>query len=124
MKLVVVTLPFPNPKLNPNRSKGLHWSATSGLRKKAHLEGYVLAKDAANRAKWTPTGDDIALRITFEMPDRRPRDRDNLLAAMKCSLDGIAEALGVDDNQFDPVVLRRRFGRGVGAVHVEIGGDA
>lgn len=66
----------------------------------------------------------IALTITFVQPDRRARDRDNLLAALKPSLDGLADALGVNDAQFDPVVLRREFGAKPGALRIEIGGVA
>jgi Holliday junction resolvase RusA-like endonuclease len=44
----------------------------------------------------------VALTITFVQPDRRARDRDNLLAALKPSLDGLADALGVNDAQFEP----------------------
>jgi len=124
MKLVTVTLPFPDMRLNPNKSKGTHWAATSGLRKKAKHVGHILGLEAAHKAGWEAHGQDVPLRITFEMPDRRWRDRDNLLAALKPSLDGIACALGVDDSQFEPVTLRRTYGRQPGAVHIEIGGIA
>lgn len=124
MKLVAVTLPFPDKDLNPNRANGKHWSVTSGLRKKAKHVGHILGLEAAHRAGWEPHGQDVPMRITFEMPDRRWRDRDNLLAAMKPSLDGIALALGVDDSQFEPVTLRRTYGREPGAVHIEVGGAA
>lgn len=122
MKLVTITLPFPDMRLNPNKSKGMHWSATSGLRKKAKHVGRILGLEAAHKAGWEPHGLDIPVCITFEMPDRRLRDRDNLLAAMKPSLDGVALALGVDDSQFEPVTLRRTYGREPGAVHIEVGG--
>lgn len=122
MKLVAVTLGFPNPKLNPNQSKGMHWAATSALRKKAHLEGFYATRQAAQAAKWSPVKGDVPVRITFDLPDRRRRDRDNLVAAMKCSLDGVAEALGIDDSQFEPIIISRRIGRAPGAVHVEVGG--
>ena len=124
MEPVIVTLPFPDKRLNPNNANGMHWSVTSGLRKKAKHFGYVLGMEAAQKAGWHPHGQDVPLRITFEMPDRRLRDRDNLLAAMKASLDGVARALGIDDNQFEPVTLRRTYGLGPGAVHIEIGGAA
>ena len=60
--------------------------------------------------------------ITFVQPDRRGRDRDNLLAACKPMLDGVADALGVNDSQFEPVTIRREYGKKPGAVRVEIGG--
>lgn len=44
----------------------------------------------------------IALHITFYPPDKRRRDRDNAQASLKHHLDGIADALGVDDYRFRP----------------------
>jgi crossover junction endodeoxyribonuclease RusA len=38
--------------------------------------------------------------ITFHPPDKRKRDLDNCLASFKAGLDGIADALGVNDCQF------------------------
>lgn len=109
--MMLVTLPWPSAKLNPNRSKGLHWAATSSLRKKARADAHLLTLGAMNAGR-VPRGatGSIALTITFVKPDRRARDRDNLLAALKPSLDGLADALGVNDAQFEPVVLRREYG--------------
>ena len=45
--MIVVELPFPNSKLNPNCSKGVHWAATSALRKAARTSAYALARVAA-----------------------------------------------------------------------------
>jgi len=40
------------------------------------------------------------LSFTFCPPDKRRRDRDNLIASMKAATDGIADALGIDDANF------------------------
>ena len=66
-----------------------------------------------------PDGD-IALKVTFVQPDRRHRDRDNLLAASKAALDGVAAALKVDDSRFEPVTVSRVFGTKPGALIVEV----
>ena len=63
----------------------------------------------------------MALDITFIQPDKRRRDRDNLLAAMKSGLDGLAQALGVDDSEFEPVTIRREYGQKPGSVRIVIG---
>ena len=47
-------------------------------------------------------------------------DRDNLLAACKAGLDGIAAALKVDDSRFEPLTIRRVFGAKPGCVLVEV----
>lgn len=62
----------------------------------------------------------IAYRFSFFPPDRRARDEDNLIASMKSSLDGIAEALRVNDKNFH--ILEPFVGTPVqgGCVHVDL----
>ena len=38
--------------------------------------------------------------MVFYPPCRRTRDKDNLLASMKSGLDGLADALAVNDSRF------------------------
>lgn len=121
--MIVVILPFPDARLNPNRSKGVHWAATSALRKKARGDATLLTRHAAKGVTF-PMGQEIAMAIVFVQPDRRHRDRDNLLAACKPALDGVADALGVNDSQFDPVTIRREYGAKPGSVRIEIGGES
>ena len=113
---MLIRAPFPDKGLNPNQSKGRHWSATSKLRKTARYEGWVLAREAMQQGslldapKLEKTKGEIAVTITFVLKKGARIDRDNGLASLKPTLDGIAEALGVDDDQFEPVVLRREKG--------------
>jgi crossover junction endodeoxyribonuclease RusA len=44
------------------------------------------------------------------MPDKRHRDADNCLAAAKAGLDGMADALGVNDRHFQPITIYRIAG--------------
>lgn len=118
---LIVVLPFPDRRLNPNSSKGKHWASTVALRKSARVGAALLTQAAAGGRRFEP-GAELALMITFVQPDRRARDRDNLLAACKPMLDGMADALGVNDSQFEPVTIRREYGKKPGAVRVEIGG--
>jgi crossover junction endodeoxyribonuclease RusA len=118
---VIVELPFPDRRLNPNSSKGKHWAATVALRKAARVDAALLTKAAGAGGMFAPD-QELALVITFIQPDRRARDRDNLLAACKPMLDGVADALGVNDSQFEPMTIRREYGKKPGAVVVEIGG--
>jgi crossover junction endodeoxyribonuclease RusA len=125
MPMIVVTLPFPDARLNPNRSKGVHWAATSALRKSARSAAYTMTRVTALGTPWysieRSKADPVPLVITFIQPDRRHRDRDNLLAACKPALDGVADALEINDAQFDPVTIRREYGAKPGAVRIEIG---
>lgn len=123
--MITVTIPFPDARLNPNRSKGMHWAATSALRKSARTDAWMLTRAAASKTPWYGTerrkAEAVPLTITFIQPDRRQRDRDNLLAACKPALDGVADALEINDSQFDPVTIRREYGAKPGSVRVEIG---
>lgn len=126
--MITFDLPWPSAKLNPNQSKGMHWAATSSLRKKARNDAAWVTKSAMLQRllERLPALDfgkgSVPLTITFIQPDRRARDRDNLLAALKSSLDGVADALGVNDSQFEPVTIRREYGAKPGSVRIEIGG--
>ncbi len=114
-----VVLPFPPAELSPNRANGRHWGTLSALRAQVKRDAWALTLAAA--AQWIPPAGDIPLRVTFVQPDKRRRDRDNLLAASKSALDGVAAALKVDDSRFEPVIVSRTFGAKPGALIVEIG---
>jgi crossover junction endodeoxyribonuclease RusA len=40
------------------------------------------------------------MSITFYPPDRRKRDLDGMLSAIKSGLDGLADAIGCDDSRW------------------------
>ena len=63
---------------------------------KAALAAYL---DKADK----PTGTILVL-LTFYPPGAYHYDKDNLQASCKGYLDGLAQAWGVNDNQFDPRV--------------------
>jgi crossover junction endodeoxyribonuclease RusA len=118
-----VELPFPTPGLMPNRAKGTHWAQTHQARSEAWKAGHVLTYEAAKRhtGRWHPTSGQVPVTLTFHAPDRRKRDLDNLLAACKPMLDGVAAALLMDDREFEPVTLKRGEVRKNGAVVLEVG---
>lgn len=115
---MIITLPWPPAELNPNRKNGKHWSATHKIKTKYLSDCYHLALQAAGQNK--PGAGLLALTITFVQPDNIRRDRDNMLASIKAGLDGVAKALGVDDERFDPLIIRREFGSKPGCVRVEV----
>jgi crossover junction endodeoxyribonuclease RusA len=119
-----VVLPWPDRKLNPNYSKGRHWTSTTDERKKARTAARVVTLNVLLDAGWEAPGCDVPLTIVFMAPDRRHRDRDNLLSALKPSLDGMADAMGVNDSQFNPITISREFGSKPGSVIVTIGRKA
>lgn len=112
-----VVLDWPNRALSPNAR--CHWAikrkAVQIARRMAHFETF--SKMQGCRA--APIGK-IAYRFSFFPPDRRARDEDNLIASMKSSIDGIAEALRVNDKNFH--ILEPFVGTPVqgGCVHVDL----
>ena len=96
-----VTLSFPASELMQNRMSGRHWGYMHTAKVAQRDEAYLLARqaivssgfDANRRGRY---------RVTMEFcpPDARRRDVSNLHAAMKAALDGIAQAMGIDDSVF------------------------
>ena len=48
----------------------------------------------------------LTLELVFVTPDQRSYDRDNLVARMKSGLDGLADALNIDDKRFTALAAR------------------
>jgi crossover junction endodeoxyribonuclease RusA len=92
-----ITLPWPSPKLHPNAR--VHWAVKSKAAKRARADARALTS-IASRSPMS-VGARIPVAITFHPPDKRRRDTDGMLSALKSSLDGVADALQVDDSLFD-----------------------
>ena len=113
-----VELDFPPACLFPNRAKGTHWTVTHKAKTLYRDNSAWLTKGQING--WVSTDQNLALTITFVMPDKRLRDTDNCLAAAKAGLDGMADALGINDRQFQPVTIYREYGAKPGKMIVEV----
>jgi crossover junction endodeoxyribonuclease RusA len=92
----------------PNRKNGTHWAKTKGSKDNARDEAFYLTK-ALFKTQALHTNGLIPLAITFVQSDKRHRDLDNLLAASKPAIDGIAKALNVDDSIFEPITIKRGY---------------
>lgn len=101
---MIVTLPWPDKRLNPNAR--MHFRALAAVKKKARADAHILATVAislsAKRAIAAGDGK-IPIEVRFYPPDNRHRDDDNAIASFKAARDGIADSLGVDDRRFRPV---------------------
>ena len=116
---IVIRLPFPAPELFPNRKNGKHWGATNWIKSQQLDAGFFAAKAAGSFI--APDGY-IPLSLLYLTPDKRHRDCDNMLAASKALLDGVALALGIDDKRFKPILID--FAQGpdkVGALIAAVG---
>ena len=97
--MITVRLPWPPKELWVNRKA--HWAKRAPIAKQYRQDARVLTLVEMKR-RLMPT----RLHLTFNPPDRRRRDLDGMLSACKAGIDGIADALGVDDSTFS-LTLRR-----------------
>lgn len=100
-----IVLPWPDRRLSPNAR--VNWRAKAGPKKKARADATIATYGALDRGlrdvRAALSGEHpIPLTIRFYPPDARRRDRDNAQASLKHALDGIADALAVDDYRFRP----------------------
>ena len=115
---MIIELPYPNAELMPNRRLGKHWSATKSAKDSALNTAFYLTKQACMGIKFHDAP--IALTLTFVQSDKRNRDLDNLLAASKQNLDGVARALGIDDKLFEPITIKRGYNKLQSATILEL----
>lgn len=98
MTAATLELSWPDKRLSPNAR--LHWanlhSAKAAAARIAGMECLVQHVPRNINAKRVVAG------FVFLPPDRRARDLDNLVTAMKAAQDGIAKWIGVDDSRWVP----------------------
>jgi crossover junction endodeoxyribonuclease RusA len=118
MTMITITLPWPDPRLSPNARS--HWAVVANCKANQRAEAKALTLEALGGETFDPRPYEIKVELIFLRPQNRKYDKDNLQARMKAALDGIADALQVNDNRFDP---RTRIGEVVkgGQVVVRIG---
>lgn len=89
-----IMLPWPPRSLSPNARQ--HWRALAAAKKSYRLACFAQAKEQGATTMQGPL--DVAL--IFHPPDKRHRDWDNMLASIKAGLDGLADAIKVDDKHW------------------------
>lgn len=100
MAQVVADIPWPSGVLSPNSRA--HWGTISKA-KKRYRSAAAYAVHAAGPPIQVCMLRDFAkvdVKLSFSPPDKRARDEDNMLASMKAALDGVSDALDIDDSQF------------------------
>ena len=114
----MLKLPFPPSELMPNNKNGKHWASTHKVKKQYKEDCFYLTKIESKN--FINDGEPIRLTLIYMMPDKRHRDVDNCLAASKAGLDGVADALGVNDHQFQPITVYRFAGERPGSLIVQL----
>lgn len=103
--MIQVTLPWMPAVLRPNRARTRHWAA-NGTAAKLYKSVCAIAireQIASDEFGSVP----VALTIQFCPPTRRKYDRDGSLSALKAGLDALADHLGMDDDDFEPITICR-----------------
>ena len=95
-----VILPWPEKVLSPNSRahRMVKYKAQKAAKERAITEAW--AQKAACIFKHVDGPIDAT--ITFYPPDRRRRDRDNMISSLKAAQDGLAHAVGADDSRWVP----------------------
>ena len=84
---------WPSKALSSNAR--VHWGRKAEAKKAYRFEGKIETKN--KRVAPMP---DAVLWFTFHPPTNRKRDLHNMPSQMKALIDGIADGMGCDDNQF------------------------
>lgn len=108
VSVIELILPYPDKSLMPNRKNGAHWGKTSKAKQEVMKTCFYLTKEAMQGALFIKC-DTYPLALTFYQADKRHRDLDNLLAAYKSNIDSVAQALGINDKQFEPITISRGY---------------
>lgn len=95
MKTAELFLPWPDKRLSPNSRH--HWAQVARAKKAAKRTAHYTVLEAGI-GKINATA--VNVKLSFYPPSKRHYDADNLIASHKAALDGIAEAIGVDDSKF------------------------
>jgi len=96
-----VVLPWPPKELSPNAR--VHWAVLAKV-KKTYRE--VCRVQAIMQGVKKVQAQGMHVNLTFQAPTRRAFDLDNALARTKAGLDGLADALGVDDKHWTLTIAK------------------
>ena len=102
--MIEIVLGWPPSDLSPN--KRLHWAKLASAKKQYRKDCYSVSKEQLKkyRGVYDNIPEKLVLEMTFIPPDKRSYDRDNLVARMKAGIDGLADALRINDKRFNTVI--------------------
>jgi crossover junction endodeoxyribonuclease RusA len=90
-----VTLPYPPRELSPNSR--CHWRAKARIGKDYRRTVFYLCREANLSVAFNGK---VHIALHFYPPDNRRRDMVTMVASCKFLLDGLAEALKINDERF------------------------
>ena len=99
--MITVRLPWPPKELSPNAR--VHWAKKAKAAKQYRELAWAQTLLTDAPCNWIGC---YNVHLTFHPPDRRRRDLDNMLASIKPGIDGMADAIQVDDQHFSLTLQR------------------
>ena len=101
--MIEIVLGWPPSDLSPN--KRLHWAKLATAKKEYRKNCLSASREQLKKySKLKNLPERLVLEMTFIPPDRRSYDRDNLVARMKSGIDGLSDALRINDKRFNTVI--------------------
>ena len=98
-----IKLPWPPTALSPNTHT--HYMTLARAKKIYRQACWATTLEQLQEAIRVEPGQHLRLELEFYKPTKREMDRDNLLARMKSGIDGMADALKVNDRVFQPISI-------------------
>ena len=96
-----IELPYPDKVLSPNSR--CHWSKKALAAKKARSNAFYIALRAGlNKSTFSDYDHRLHFWIDIYAKTKNYPDADNMLSSLKSALDGIADALELNDRRFIP----------------------
>lgn len=97
----MIELPYPAKELSPNSR--CHWAQKASAAKKARRDAFAITC-AAGLDRNTFAGHEHRLHFWIDIYAKTKNypDADNMLSSLKSALDGIADALELNDRRFIP----------------------
>ena len=117
--MIEIVLGWPPSDLSPN--KRLHWAKLATAKKEYRKNCLSASREQLKKySKLDNLPERLVLEMTFIPPDKRSYDRDNLVARMKAGIDGLADALRINDKRFNTVISTMDLDRYGGFVQIRI----
>ena len=115
--MISIDLPWPSRDLHPNAR--VHWAKKARATKKARSDAAICTRAAGIRRNDPDIPQALKVTVIFYPPNNHKHDIDGCLSALKPSLDGVADVIGVDDSKWS-IALRKDKVREGGAVRLEL----
>lgn len=96
-----INLPWPPKELSPN-FRG-HWAVIARAKRIYRTECWAVTREVSKGLALIGNYK-IPISVVFYPPNKQPRDLDNCVASIKAGLDGLADALKVNDHRFELTV--------------------